>query len=183
MSFYRVASNKRCLGNGFLVSSLVGAQEPMDTTRTLLQRRAASASTNLALLCWKCASFMIILAVKVISMVIKLMWNSSSHPVIAYIWIKVGSIIWALVLTQIAEIRCKGTDSITNPECQIIIHAQSTTLHDIHDSNFVAFLSLVRMLGARSVASFGHASALAFFAAYLRDGAPYSSSSTQSVHK
>ena len=112
--------------------------------------------------------YMLRLVFKVVYLVIKTLWISSRHPIMAYLWVKLATICWALVLTSIADNRCKGSECIMNPECQIIIHAQSSTLREIHDSNFVAFLSILKMVSINN--TFGdrvHACLLAAYAYVL----------------
>lgn len=136
-------------------------------------KRQASVSvllllSKVVLLALKVISYTAYLLVNYIICILIFLWSSSNHPILAYIWVKVATILWALLLTRMADTRCKGVDCITNPECQIIIRAQSTTLQEVHDSAFVAFLSLVRMLSAKSVTSIVHAGSVAVYALFLR---------------
>lgn len=129
---------------GILVSSLIA--KPRNRG---LNHHIVSFLTS----CKRAIGCTIRLILKLIYSVMKTLWISSRHPIMAYVWVKLATICWALVLTRIADDRCKGSECIMNPECQIIIHAQSSTLREIHDSNFVAFLSLLKIMSVNNTFS------------------------------
>lgn len=93
-------------------------------------------------------------------------WNFTYHPIGAYLWLKTVHVAWAMLLAAVNDVRCRGANSIIYPECKIIIHAQSLSLHELFESNYIVLVSIVRLLHATSFTDVAEAVAshgLAYF--------------------
>jgi hypothetical protein len=104
-----------------------------------------------------------------------IIWKFTYHPIGAYVWLKTAHIAWAMLLAAVNEVRCRGANSIIYPECKITIHAQSLSLHQLFESNYIVVVSIVRLLHACSyvdVADAIFSNGLAYFKLFELNNSP-----------
>lgn len=75
----------------------------------------------------------------------RIIWKTGSHPIGAYLYLKFIKVIWALLLSTLNDMHCKGSDSVINPECKITVFAQAKALQEVHDSGYIVIISIIRL--------------------------------------